>query len=188
MRKPILATLSLLALAGAGTGLAQTAAPDAAQAPGTGLALPGATAVPGAGTGPATGDTAVNTMRPAGQPRAAEMYGSFGRLGAEGFTGSVAGGFTSEELAGRRVVDPTGNEIGTVRDLLIDPEDDTVSSVLVDVGGFLGLGGRTVALDIESVQSRPGEEGDLVIPLTRDQIEALPAYEEDGEGWRRVAD
>jgi sporulation protein YlmC with PRC-barrel domain len=159
MRKLMLATASILVLAGSGAVLAQ----DATTAP----------AVP-----PAT------TVTPDMPGHAADMYRSYSRMEPGSFAGTIAGGFTAEQLIGRDVVDMDGNNIGEVRDLLID-RNDQVSSVLVDVGGFLGIGTRTVALDLASMRAEQGDDN-LVVPYTKEQLEALPAYEEADNGWRRA--
>ena len=57
-----------------------------------------------------------------------------------------------------------------------------ITHVVVDVGGFLGIGERTVALPMSELQVFRGEgsENDIRIylPWTQAQLEALPEYEE----------
>jgi len=76
-------------------------------------------------------------------------------------------------------------DIGEINDVIL-ARDGTVDSVLVDIGGFLGIGERTVALNMSSVQFVPDDstaddETDffLVINAPVDQLEEAPAY---GEG------
>jgi hypothetical protein len=55
-----------------------------------------------------------------------------------------------------------------------------VQSVIVDVGGFLGVGERTVALDIRNLaflRSENGEELRVYTGMTRGQLESLPAHD-----------
>jgi hypothetical protein len=88
-----------------------------------------------------------------------------------------------EDLLGRDIVDITGNDVGTVDDVVVDSQGKA-SLMMVDVGGFLGIGSRTVALDAATITLE--QEGDLVSSLTREQIELLPAYEQSDGGWQVV--
>lgn len=96
-------------------------------------------------------------------------------------TGMLAG-MTADEIIGRNVVDIAGDNVGSVGDLLLGP-DGQITHVMVDVGGFLGIGTRTVALEVGSLTAEQGDGGDFVVALTRDQIEALPEYERQDDTW-----
>ena len=96
-------------------------------------------------------------------------------------TGMLAG-MTADEIIGRNVVDIAGDNVGSVGDLLLG-SDGQITHVMVDVGGFLGIGTRTVALDVGSLTAEQGDGGDFVVALTRDQIEALPEYERQNDTW-----
>lgn len=90
---------------------------------------------------------------------------------------------TAEDLIGRDIVDGDGNSVGEVEDLMIAP-DKQVTHVLVDVGGFLGIGAKTVALQADQLLLSEGDGGDLVTAMAKEQIEALPGYERQGNMWR----
>ncbi|HET6469046.1 MAG TPA: PRC-barrel domain-containing protein [Geminicoccaceae bacterium] len=181
--------------AGATAGAAPAAPADQAAGTTTSPAEPGmaagqdATATPPA----ATADTGTTTMQPSATTgtvtTAPDMiadddatWRSYA-VDREGFQGTVAGGHSVDNLMNRDVVDMNGNSIASVSDLLIGA-DGTISKVLIDVGGFLGIGARTVAVDIEQLQVQPGEDGDLVVSMTEEQIRNLPAYEQEDGNWR----
>jgi hypothetical protein len=86
-----------------------------------------------------------------------------------------------EDIAGRDIVDITGADVGSISDVVVDSQGSP-TLLMVDVGGFLGLGTRTVALDPATITLE--QEGDLLTSLTRDQIELLPAYEQGSGGWQ----
>ena len=63
-------------------------------------------------------------------------------------------------------------------DLVINGED--IEGLLVDVGGFLGLGAHTVNLPIERAEIgwKPSDDDVRVqVALTRAELEAMPEYE-----------
>lgn len=86
---------------------------------------------------------------------------------------------TADRLRGADVYDSTGNRIGSVNDVVIGG-DDNVESVLVNVGGFLGIGARTVSLPVDDADIRWNQRNDDVrvqVAMTRSQLEELPEHE-----------
>ena len=59
---------------------------------------------------------------------------------------------TAEELIGTRVVGPDNQQIAEVGDLVLT-EDGKVDAVLVDFGGFLGIGEKRVAVAMDNLSS-----------------------------------
>ncbi len=74
------------------------------------------------------------------------------------------------------------DDIGDVNDIIIGPEGDA-RGVLVDIGGFLGLGEHTVALDMSQVRFLTDETGDRFVAVnsTREELENAPKYERPDE-------
>lgn len=79
------------------------------------------------------------------------------------------------DYMGADVVQSDGTSIGEISDLVIDPVSHEVKNVVIDVGGFLGIGTKTVTLPVEDL-SAPNEDGDMQVGLTREQVEALPDF------------
>jgi PRC-barrel domain len=108
-------------------------------------------------------------------------YGSYSSYNAnsDAFTGQIAGGYTAEELIGADIENTNGDTIDEVSDLLID-DNNEVTHVLVDVGGVLGIGTKTVALPIDELTVAQGssDEPTFVTAMSEDELEALPGYQE----------
>ncbi len=71
-----------------------------------------------------------------------------------------------------------GDNIGSVNDAKL-AADGGVSEVIVDIGGFLGVGSHTVALPIEGAEILWNEDDESVrihLQMTREQMESLPDY------------
>lgn len=86
---------------------------------------------------------------------------------------------TADALTGANVYDAAEDNIGTVTDLVLD-DDASISHILVDVGGFLGMGSHTVALDVDNVAIMWNDQNDDVrvhVQTTRDELEAMPEYQ-----------
>ena len=70
---------------------------------------------------------------------------------------------------------------GAVSDLMINSEG-RVEAVLIDVGGFLGLGEKTVALPISALDVvRDGDSDDWIVifPGGRQMLDAAPHFERE---------
>ena len=97
----------------------------------------------------------------------------------DGYMVADAGYLTSENLTGASVYDANDTEIGNVSTLILTA-DGQVSQAIIDVGGFLGMGEKPVALDLADIDILRNEAGDEVrvyLTQTKEQLEAMPAFE-----------
>jgi putative membrane protein len=100
--------------------------------------------------------------------------------GGEDFAGTITGDMPASDLMGRTIYNQEGEEIAEISDLLI--ANDEISKVIIDVGGFLGIGQRSVALDISELQ--PGQDGNFVVNMSQEQLEQLPRFEQQENNWQ----
>ncbi|HTO28771.1 MAG TPA: PRC-barrel domain-containing protein [Devosia sp.] len=123
-------------------------------------------------TAPATGDA----MAPAADATAAPAPMDMPR---EGYEPLEVDALTADNLTGATVVGPDGNDIAEVEDLLLT-QDGKIDAMLVDFGGFLGMGQKTVAVGMENLEFAANADGDLLAysDFTREQLEAAPEYDE----------
>jgi sporulation protein YlmC with PRC-barrel domain len=79
-------------------------------------------------------------------------------------------------ILGRRVLDHAGDQIGRVVDVLVDDSGRPVAAVL-DVGGYMGLGSRKVAVDWARLRlTIAGDDTHVTADLNGDTIAATPEY------------
>ncbi len=75
------------------------------------------------------------------------------------------GAFRASKLVGSNVYNQSGQTVGSVDDLLIG-EDGKISQAVVSVGGFLGIGGKLVAVpfnEFKFVESRKSTTADSAV-------------------------
>ena len=89
--------------------------------------------------------------------------------------------FTANELIGEGVVNSAGEDVATIADLLLD-ENGTLRQVVLDVGGFLGIASKPVAIDVNRLTLPEGTGGRLVLGLSKEELTALPPW--DVNQWR----
>jgi hypothetical protein len=96
---------------------------------------------------------------------------------------AVRGGIRVSSLLGISVVNDDDEEIGTIDDLIVEQERlGHISFAVLEIGGFLGIGGRLIAIEYDSLQiERQDDEFRVILPgATREALESLPAFEYDG--------
>jgi hypothetical protein len=82
----------------------------------------------------------------------------------------------ASDVIGADVVNAEGETIASVHDLVTGVADDRMYAVL-RFGGFLGIGARDVAVDIQELDVGP--DGEIVMAhATQEQLEQLPEYDE----------
>jgi hypothetical protein len=59
-------------------------------------------------------------------------------------------------------------------------DGDKIDAVVIDVGGFLGMGEKEVAVGMDNLSWMTDEDGDkyLYTTFTKEQLEAAPAFDE----------
>ena len=98
----------------------------------------------------------------------------------EGYTMVRADELTADDLTGARVYDSTDQWIGEVSELLMDGSSK-IDRAVVDVGGFLGIGEKPVALASDELNIQRENDGDDIrvrVNMTKEQLESLPEYED----------
>lgn len=95
-----------------------------------------------------------------------------------GFTEFDETGLSADELRGVGVYGINDEQIGTIGDVVTHP-DGSFDAVIVDVGGFLGLGAKPVAVGFENLAFSTDTFGNryLFLNASREQLETQPAYD-----------
>ncbi|MDD9743718.1 MULTISPECIES: PRC-barrel domain-containing protein [Marinovum] len=112
---------------------------------------------------------------PAGGPLS---YGA-GLIEREGYATAPLEELTSENLTGAPAYDSTDDHIGEVSEIILSDSGE-VSSVIVDVGGFLGIGEKPVQLELSQIDILRTEGGGdirVYISMTEEELKAMPDYE-----------
>ena len=95
----------------------------------------------------------------------------------EGYAAVAPDALTAETLTGADVRDAADASIAEVSDLVLSPEGQ-VTDVVLDVGGFLGIGAKSVAIPMDrlTVAATEGGAVRVWVNMTKEELEALPEY------------
>lgn len=97
----------------------------------------------------------------------------------DGYASVVREDLTTDDLTGARVYGPGDEDVGEVSELILT-EDGKLDRAVIDVGGFLGMGERPVAVTLDELEIvRADDGGDLrvYIDSTEEALEQQPEYE-----------
>ena len=96
----------------------------------------------------------------------------------DGFSQIDARDVSTEMLMGQSVYDTQDNDVGSIDDMRLD-EDGAISHVIIDFGGFLGIGSSQAAIGYDelTILATDGySDVRIYVDATRDQIQNLPRY------------
>ena len=89
-------------------------------------------------------------------------------------TVKLEGGYRASKVVGAAVYNAENQQIGTVDDLILNHENQ-VSLAVISVGGFLGVGGKLVALPYGKIE-RADNSKIILADGSKDALAKLPSF------------
>lgn len=104
----------------------------------------------------------------------------------DGLTGLEVTALKSDNLMGATVYAANDDNIGSVSDALMTA-DGQIEAFVIDVGGFLGIGKKPVAVSIENLDFMADSNGKVTVftQFTKEQLEAGAEYSEEAYSANR---
>ncbi|MBN9364539.1 MULTISPECIES: PRC-barrel domain-containing protein [unclassified Devosia] len=126
----------------------------------------------------APADQPADTMAPADQSAAPAATTAAGPIDRATLTDAP---LTAEELIGTNAYGPGDEHLGAIGDVILGADGKAVDAVIIDFGGFLGIGTKPVAVAVENLRFATNTNGDkfLFLNVTRDQLDKAVAYNKD---------
>jgi uncharacterized protein YjbJ (UPF0337 family)/sporulation protein YlmC with PRC-barrel domain len=88
-------------------------------------------------------------------------------------------------LTGYRVINPVGDDLGTIEDIAIDMESGRIAYAVLSFGGFLGFGDKFFAIPWEALRLSSVEEA-FILHVDRETLANAPGF--DKAHWPEMAD
>lgn len=87
-----------------------------------------------------------------------------------------AGQWLGSDLMGTEVVTANDEKLGSISDVIVEREGEIIA-VVIDVGGFLGIGAKPVAVSFDSLTATPTDNGEkVVVAMTKEELNAAPEF------------
>jgi hypothetical protein len=99
-------------------------------------------------------------------------------INREGYKAAEVAELTADKLEGARVYGPKDEDVGEVNRIILD-NNGQVQRIVLDVGGFLGLGERQIAVtpdELNIVRTADGSEFRVYIDADQATLKAQPEY------------
>jgi hypothetical protein len=96
----------------------------------------------------------------------------------DGYSQIEQADLTAEMLTGARLYGTNDEDIGEVSELILT-DDGSIDKVILDVGGFIGIGEKSIAVSLDELQiMRPdgGNDVRVYIDATQEQLEQQPQF------------
>ena len=94
---------------------------------------------------------------------------------------------SSSSIEGTNVTNPQGENIGTIKDLMIDWEHGRVGYAVLSFGGFLGMGDKYFAFPLEAFEFNTDHvDGQIVLNIDKERLKNAPGFDKDN--WPQNAD
>jgi sporulation protein YlmC with PRC-barrel domain len=86
--------------------------------------------------------------------------------------------FMVEKIAGSKVRNMKGEDLGTIEDVVVDIDRGIILYVVMDVGGFLDIGGKLFPVPWRSFAAFPSE-GVFFLDISKDKLKNAPGYDKN---------
>jgi putative membrane protein len=129
------------------------------------------------GQQPAAGETAEDQGPAVTAPKPDQQQAANEPMPAPAATEPTGDQIRANDVIGSGVVNTNGDQVGEVKDLVIDA--NKVEYAVVSVGGFLGIGDKDVAIPLD--QLKLGKDKTYLMSAeTEDQLKQMPEYKPRG--------
>jgi hypothetical protein len=79
-------------------------------------------------------------------------------------------------MIGNKVLNPTGEQLGVIKDLVIDLDDAQVAYAVLSFGGLLGLGDKLFAIPLEALTFDAKAET-VILDIDKEVLKKAPGFD-----------
>jgi len=91
----------------------------------------------------------------------------------------------ASSIIGTDVVNPKGDNLGDIKEVVIDPRTGKVAYAVVSFGGFLGMGTKLFAIPF-SAFAYDVEKNEYVLDVSKERLEKAPGF--DPDHWPKMSE
>jgi len=97
--------------------------------------------------------------------------------------------YRASKLIGADVENPRGDNLGDIKDIVLDPQTGRIVYAVLGFGGFLGMGEKYFAIPWAALtpkEKRPGEVDKFMLNADQEKLKNAPGF--DKNNWPNMAD
>jgi sporulation protein YlmC with PRC-barrel domain len=81
-------------------------------------------------------------------------------------------------IIGDKVINPQGENLGEIKELMIDLDLGRVAYAVLSFGGVLGMGEKLFAVPFQALQLRP-DRHEFVLNVDKEKLKKAPGFDKD---------
>jgi sporulation protein YlmC with PRC-barrel domain len=85
---------------------------------------------------------------------------------------------TASSIIGDKVLNPDKDQLGKIKDIMIDITNGKIEYIVIELGGFLGMGEKYFAIPFALLKVDTIEEG-FVLNQSKDTLTNAPGFDKD---------
>ena len=85
---------------------------------------------------------------------------------------------TATSIIGDKVLNPSGEKMGSIKDIMIDLQDGKIEYVVIELGGFLGLGEKYFAIPYSAL-TVDAKNQTFILSEEREKLKSAPGFDKD---------
>ena len=85
---------------------------------------------------------------------------------------------SSSTISGDKVVNRKGENLGDVKDLMIDVDNGRVAYAVLEFGGFLGMGSKLFAVPLAAMELDTANH-QFIFDQSKEKLESAPGFDKD---------
>jgi sporulation protein YlmC with PRC-barrel domain len=85
---------------------------------------------------------------------------------------------SASKMIGEKVINTAGEQLGTIKELMIDLDEGYIAYAVLSFGGFLGLGDKLFAIPWEALTWGP-EDHAFILDIDKEVLKNAPGFDKD---------
>ena len=81
-------------------------------------------------------------------------------------------------ILGCKVLNTEGEQLGTIKDLVMDLDDAQIAYAVLSFGGFLGRGDKLFAIPLDALRFEP-EQNRVILDVDKEVLKNAPGFDKD---------
>ncbi len=85
---------------------------------------------------------------------------------------------SATNIIGSKVVNSEGEQLGNIKDLMLDLDDAQIAYAVLSFGGFMGLGDKLFAIPLEALTFRTNDHT-VILDVDKEVLKNAPGFDKD---------
>jgi sporulation protein YlmC with PRC-barrel domain len=85
---------------------------------------------------------------------------------------------TASSVIGDKVINSAGEDLGTIKDIMLDVKNGSIEYMVIQFGGFLGIGEKYFAIPYEQLHVDPANHA-FRLNQSKDVLEKAPGFNKE---------